>query len=73
MLSKKAMARKRYWELYEDLVISAAIRAARELFAILPFSLAKITCEATQVSQKAGMDETGAILRVEYPGTSYSP
>jgi hypothetical protein len=71
-LSEKAMAKKRYWELYQDVVCAAAIRAAREVFALLPFRTVLVHCEATRPSSATGIDETGIALSVRYPRQSFS-
>lgn len=71
-LSEKAMTQKRYWELYQDVVCAAAIRAAREIFAVLPFREVLIQCEAKRPSPVTGMDETGIALSVRYPREPFS-
>jgi hypothetical protein len=65
-LSEKAMAKKRYWELYQDVVCAASIRAAREVFALLPFQTALVHCEASKPSSVNGSDEIGIALSVRY-------
>lgn len=66
-LSKKAMPKTRFNELYQDHICSASIRVAREAFAYLPIDYARINAVAKIVNTKTGHLEEQPILSVIFP------
>lgn len=63
-LSKKAMPKTRFNELYQDHICSAAIRLAREVFSYLPIDYARINAMSKIVNGKNGQLEDQPILSV---------
>jgi hypothetical protein len=63
-LSKKAMPKGRFNELYQDHICSAALRMAREVFAYLPIDYARINAMSKTVNTKTGQLEDQPILSV---------
>lgn len=63
-LSKKAMPKTRFNELYQDHICSAALRLAREVFAYLPIDYARINAMSKIVNSKNGQLEEQPILSV---------
>jgi len=63
-LSKKAMPKTRFNELYQDHICSAALRLAREVFAYLPIDYARINAMSKIVNSKNGQLEDQPILSV---------
>lgn len=63
-LSKKGMPKSRFNELYQDHICSASIRVAREVFAYLPLSCARINALSKIVNTKTGHLEEQPILSV---------
>lgn len=70
-LSEKAMGQKRRWEMYEDLVCAAAIRTAREVFAVLPFQSVAVHCSAEAPNRETGAIEQQVVLSVHYPRVEF--
>jgi len=66
-LSIKKMPKTKFYELYQDYVCSAALRIAREIFALLPIDFALITVNADLLNTKTGLIEKQAILSVIIP------
>jgi hypothetical protein len=66
-VSEKPMAQKKRWEMYEDVICGAAIRATRELFAVLPFAAITIHCTSGQISSETGAVEETPVLSIHYP------
>lgn len=65
-VSKKNMAAGKYWGLYQDHVCSAAIRVARELFALLPVKVVFAHTYAEAVNTATGHAEHAAIVSVAF-------
>ncbi len=65
--SVKQMPKAQYYRLYQDYVCSAALRVARELFALLPIEDVVITALDKIVSSKTGHLEEQPILSVLIP------
>ncbi|WP_190809816.1 hypothetical protein [Flagellimonas sp. S3867] len=63
-LSKKSMSKSRFNELYQDHICSASIRVAREAFAYLPISYARINALSKIVNSTTGHLEEQPILSV---------
>ena len=65
-LSTKAMPRGRFHELYQGHVASAALRIARELFALLPLAFAFVNVSALALNPSTGYLEPVVILSVAF-------
>jgi hypothetical protein len=65
-VSTKAMPAGRYWALYQDHICSAAIRMAREAFAVLPVSRAVVNIGPVQVNTQTGHKESVTFLAVHF-------
>ncbi len=70
-ISEKTMRQKKKWEMYEDLVCAAAIRASRELFAALPFESISVHCTASMPNRQTGAIEENTVLSVHYPREAF--
>jgi hypothetical protein len=66
-LSVKKMPAARFYELYQDYVVGAALRIARELFALLPLDAVVVTAVANMLNTGTGHMENQAILSVAMP------
>lgn len=66
-LSEKAMPVGRRWELYQDHVCSAALRAARDIFALLPVKMAVVTVLDQILNGATGYKEEQPILSAAIP------
>ena len=66
-VSEKAMAQRKRWEMYEDVICGAAIRAAREMFHALPFKAITVHCTTTGINRETGLDEEVTVLSIHYP------
>ncbi len=66
-LSKKAMPKSRFNELYQDHVCSAVLRVAREVFAYLPIEYARINAMSKLLNSATGHLEEKPILSVIIP------
>lgn len=65
-LSEKPIPAGRYWALYQDHVCSAAIRVAREAFAVLPVSRAIVNIGPVRLNTSTGHQETVNFLAVHF-------
>lgn len=65
-ISKKAMASGKYWALYQDHVCSAAIRVARELFALLPIKVVFVHTSTETLNTATGHKENVPIVSVAF-------
>lgn len=65
-LSTKAMGKSRFYEIYEDHVASAALRIARELFALLPIEFAFVNVSSIMLNSATGHQEPFVILSVAF-------
>jgi hypothetical protein len=65
-LTTKPIAKGRYQEIYQDHVASAAIRIARELFALLPIDFALVHVSSVGVNAATGYQEPFTILSVAF-------
>jgi hypothetical protein len=63
-ISVKKMPQGQFYELYQDYVCGCALRVARELFALLPFTLAVVTATANMLNSQTGHLEQQPILSV---------
>lgn len=70
--SSKAMPQSRYWLLYQDHVCSAAIRAARELFALLPSDAVFVHVFSEGLNSATGHNERTALLSVVFDRMKFS-
>ncbi|MFA8300545.1 MAG: hypothetical protein ACEPOV_10310 [Hyphomicrobiales bacterium] len=66
-LSKKKMAKGKFYEIYQDHVCSSLIRIAREAFAHLPIDLVRINAVSNILNGATGFVEEQAILSVIIP------
>ncbi len=66
-LSKKAMPKSRFYELYQDHVCSSVIRVAREVFAYLPVDHVRINATTMLLNSATGYLEDKPILSVIIP------
>lgn len=66
-LGSKQMAKRKYWELYQDHVCSSILRIARELFSILPLDKVVIDAKIQLLNPKTGYMENTVILSVLIP------
>ena len=64
-LSVKAMPLRRFNEIYQDYVCGAALRVARELFAVLPIDAVDVTAEVDGFNSATGRNELSTILSVQ--------
>lgn len=65
-LSEKPIPMGRYWALYQDHVCSAAIRVARETFAVLPVSRVIVNIGPVRMNTSTGHTETVTFLAVHF-------
>lgn len=65
-LSEKPIPTGRYWELYQDHVCSAAIRVARETFAVLPLSRVLVNIGPVRMNTSTGHLEAITYLAVHF-------
>jgi hypothetical protein len=63
-LSRKEMPAARYWALYQDHVCSAALRVAREVFAILPIPITLVHVGYPGINPQTGHADCFPILSV---------
>lgn len=66
-LSVKKMPKTRFYELYQDYVCGAALRVARELFALLPIEMVIVTAVGMLLNSRTGYMEEQPILSVAIP------
>ncbi len=66
-LSRKAMAKSKFYELYQDHVCSCVLRVALELFALFPISHVRIHAMTKLLNPKTGHLEVKPILSVLIP------
>lgn len=65
-LSTKEIPAGRYWALYQDHVCSAAIRVARETFAVLPVSRVVVNIGPVKLNSSTGHREPVSYLAVHF-------
>lgn len=65
-LSEKAMTKTAYYDLYQDYVCGAALRIAREVFALLPVQVVYVQAYEKQLNTSTGHEEDVLILTVQY-------
>jgi hypothetical protein len=70
-VSEKSMGIKKRWETYEDVICGAAIRAAREIFHILPFKSVGVHCTTLGLNSETGHNEQVTVLSVLYPRNDF--
>lgn len=66
-LSVKDMPKAQFWSLYQDYVCGAALRVARELFALLPLEMVIVTALDSVLNTQTGYMEEQPILSVAIP------
>lgn len=71
-ITSKPMPKGTYWALYQDHVCSAALRVARELFALLPIRAALVHVAISSVSRSTGHDEVMPILSVQFDAERFA-
>lgn len=65
-LSERAMTKTAYYDLYQDYVCGAALRIAREMFALLPVEVVYVQAYEKQLNTSTGHEEDVLILAVQY-------
>lgn len=65
-LSRRAMPKTTYWGIYQDHVCSAALRIAREIFALLPIPVAFVHVGYPSTNSSTGARDLYAILSVAF-------
>lgn len=65
-ISTKEMAASKYWLLYQDHVASAAIRIAREVFAVLPVRRVLVNVQTHALDSSTGHKDWSTILAVQF-------
>ena len=70
-LSTKELPAGRYWALYQDHVCSAAIRVAREAFAVLPVSRVVVNIGPVRLNSSTGHREPVNFLAVHFARESF--
>lgn len=63
-LSSKALAKARFYEIYQNYICGCALRMGRELFALLPIDTALINVVTVGVDSRTGHDKDRTILSV---------
>lgn len=66
-LSVTNMPKTHFWTLYQDYVCGAALRVARELFAIVPVDMVLVTAVGELLNTQTGHLEEQAVLSVAMP------
>jgi hypothetical protein len=66
-LSTKKMPQGRFYELYQDYVVGAVLRVARELFALLPLHTVHVTATGHMLEPSTGHMKDRTILSVVIP------
>ncbi|MRG98617.1 DUF4236 domain-containing protein [Polyangium spumosum] len=65
-VSQKSMPTQRYWAIYQDHVCSAALRIAREVFALLPIPVALVHVAYPWTNTQTGKPDRYPILSVAF-------
>lgn len=65
-VSSKEMAQGKYWALYQDHVCSAALRVARETFAVLPVARVIVNTHTRRLNTSTGHNEQACILAAQF-------
>lgn len=71
-LSSKKMPQGQFYELYQDYICGCVLRAAREIFALLPFETAIVTAVGDVVNTQTGYLEERPLLSVAIPRRTLS-
>jgi len=71
-LSRKEMPTQRYWSIYQDHVCSAALRIAREVFALLPIPVALVHVGYPYTNRQTGQPDRLPILSVAFDRETFS-
>lgn len=71
-VSRRAMPVGRYWAIYQDHVCSAALRVAREVFALLPISVALVHMGYACVDSRTGALDRYSILSVAFDRNTFA-
>lgn len=66
-VSSKALATGRYWEIYQDYVCGCALRAAREVFALLPVPRVVVNVAFAGIDRSTGHHRYTTILAASMP------
>jgi hypothetical protein len=66
-LSVKDIPKTQFWTLYQDYVCGAALRVARELFALLPTEMVIVTALGQVLNTQTGHMDEQPILSVAFP------
>jgi hypothetical protein len=69
-ISRKDMPKTRFWALYQDYICGAALRIARELFALVPTEMVIVTALGQVLNMQTGHMEEQPILSVAMPRTT---
>ncbi len=72
-VSSKALATGRYWEIYQDYVCGCALRAAREVFALLPVPRVVVNVAFAGIDRSTGHHRYTTILAVSMPRDAALP
>lgn len=71
-LSSKAMAKGRFYEIYQNYLCGCALRIGRELFALLPIDQALINVVTVGVDSRTGHDSDETLISVIMPRSEFS-
>ncbi len=71
-LSTKAMAKGRFYEIYQHYLCGCALRIARELFALLPLDEALVNVVTVGVDSRTGHDTDETLISVIMPRSQFS-
>ncbi len=71
-VSRRAMPIGRYWALYQDHVCSAALRVAREVFALLPIPVTLVHVAYPCTNTQTGMPDRYSILSVAFEREAFA-
>ncbi len=71
-LSTKAMAKGRFYEIYQHYLCGCALRIARELFALLPIDEALVNVVTVGVDSRTGHDTDETLISVIMPRSQFS-
>ncbi|MFO0590977.1 MAG: DUF4236 domain-containing protein [Polyangiaceae bacterium] len=71
-VSRRVMPIRRYWAIYQDHVCSAALRIAREVFALLPVPVALVHVGYPRTNAHTGMTDHYSILSVAFDRDTFA-
>jgi len=71
-MTVKEMPKAKYWGLYQDYVCSAALRIARELFALLSVNVVLVHITRMTLNPATGRDEQVPLISVQFDRARFS-